>query len=276
MSILYFRLSPILSVFLPKSCFQFLRDGACLMFHRLHFCLYTMKTSYYMSNFRVLWNKQKGFFPVVCLMGSFPNDPCICAHVKAGLSTFSACFRKCWPFIKKWAAQLTMTLLQNRSSVWGSASVVAVPATQLAGWKGEMKLLGMAGSNTDWWHIALWSPVNVLYRARYMPFPPRLTRTMLIKPLSISFPFPPWASSCSSRTQPWGAVAAVAGCDQQSTEVPGPCTVTLCRAAASPASSPSTTNPFPVPLPMATRCNFSCLFFLCNLFRIAVLSSGCF
>lgn len=191
MSILYFRLSPILSVFLPKSCFQFLWDGVCLMFHRLHFCLYSMKTSYYMSNFRVLWNKQKGFFPVVCLMDSFPNDPCICAHVKAGLSTFSACFRKCWPFIKKWAAQLTTTLLQNRSSGWGSANVVAVPATQLAGWKGEMKLLGMAGSNTDWWHVALWSPVNVLYRARYMPFPPRLTRTMLIKPLSISFPSPP-------------------------------------------------------------------------------------
>lgn len=88
--------------------------------------------------------------------------------------------------------------------------------------------------------------------------------------------FPPWASPCSSCTQPWGAVAAVAGCDQQGTEAPGPCTMTLCRAAASPASSPSTTNPFPVPLPVATRCNFSCLFFLCNLFRISVLSSGCF
>lgn len=83
-----------------------------------------------------------------------------------------------------------MTLLQNRSGGWGSASVVAAPAAQLAGWKDGMELLGTAGGSTAW-HVGLCPPASVLYGAKCVPFPPRLTRMMLTKPLSTPFPLLP-------------------------------------------------------------------------------------
>lgn len=102
------------------------------------------------------YKKQKGFFPVFCLIGSFLNDPCLCAHVKVELSTFSMCSRKFCLFIKKWEAQFTTTLLQKVSTGWGSANVVAAPPTQLAGGKVKWSCwTWLEAALTDTWGCAL-------------------------------------------------------------------------------------------------------------------------
>jgi len=83
--------------------------------------------------------------------------------------------------------------------------VVAAPASQIAGWEGEMELLGMVGGSSDR-RVGLCTPTNVLYRARYVPFPPRFIGTILIKPLSTPFPLLPrhyLASPAHNPEDPW-------------------------------------------------------------------------
>lgn len=151
-------------------------------------------------------------------------------------------------------------------------------ATHLAGWEGEMELLGMARGTTDR-HVGLCSPASVLYRARYAPFPPRLIGKTLIKPLSIPFHLlsghdlaPPtynpeelWLLWPSGHRGTWSSHRDPLA--QLLPAQPAPGKVHL-----------------PLPIPSLCLCLrrhmvqifFPCLFFLCNLFRIPVLSSGCF